>query len=82
MAAGAFILGTVNAEMARGVALKTTSRFSRDGFWAQVGIVRCNSCGIGGHATLVKGRSSVSGNVRRDVKQHSGGGLRRWDRVI
>ena len=66
--AGAFILGAVDMEMACGMALKTMSRCSRDGFWAQAGIMRCNSCGIGGHASLMKGRSIVSGNVRRDVK--------------
>ena len=73
--AGTFIFGAVDMEMVCGVALKTTSCCSCDGFWAQVGIVRCNACGVGGRATLVKGRSSVSGDVRRDVKQCSGGGL-------
>ena len=66
--AGALILGAVDTEMARGMTLKTMSRCSRNGFWAQVGIMRCNLCGIGGCATLVKGRSSVSGDVRRNVK--------------
>ena len=80
--AGTFVFGAVDTEMARGMALKTTSRCSHNGFWAQVGIVRCNACGIGGCATLVKGRSSVSGDVRRDIKQRSGGGLQRWDRII
>ena len=74
--AGAFIFGAVDTEMACSVALTTTSRCSCDGFWAQAGITRCNTCGIRGHSTLVKGRSSVSRNVRRDVKQRSGGGLR------
>ena len=80
--AGTFVFGAVDTEMARGMALKTTSRCSRDGFWAQAGIVRCNACGIGGRVTLVKGGSSVSGDVRRDIKQRSGGGLRQWDRII
>ena len=75
MTAGTFVFGAVDTEMACGVALKTTSHCSCDGFWAQAGIMRCNMCGIGGHATLVKGRSSVSGDVRRDIKQCSGGGL-------
>ena len=66
--AGAFILGTVNTEMAYGMTLKTTSCCIHEGFWAQVGIVRCNLCRIGGRATLVKGRSSVSRDVRRDVE--------------
>ena len=65
---GTFILGAVDMEMAYGMALKTTSRLSRDGFWTQTGIMRCNLQRIGGCATLVKGRSSVSGDVRRDVK--------------
>ena len=80
--AGTFIFRAVDMEMACGVALKTTSCCSCDGFWAQAGIVRCNVRGIGGRMTLVKGRSSVSGDIRRDVKQRSGGGLRRWDRII
>ena len=66
--AGAFIFGAVDTEMASGVALKTTSRRSRDGFWAQAGIARCNSCGKGGRASLKKGGSVVSGDVRRDVE--------------
>ena len=66
--AGALILGAVDMEMACGMTLKTTSRFSCDGFWAQAGIVRCNSCRIRGHVTLVKGRPSISEDVRRDVE--------------
>ena len=73
--AGAFILGAVDTEMACGMALKTMSHCSRDGFWAQAGIVRCNMCGIRGCATLVKGRSSISRAVRGDIKQRSGGRL-------
>ena len=68
MTAGTFIFQTIDAEMTCGVALKTTSLCSRDGFWAQAGIVRCNSCWIGGGTTLMKSRSSVSRDVRRDVK--------------
>ena len=67
-AAGTFIFGAIDMEMASGVALKTTSLRSRDGFWAQAGIARYNSCGIGGRASLMKGRPIVSGEVRRDVK--------------
>ena len=63
VAAGTFILGTVDTEMACGMALKTTSCCIHSGFWAQAGMVRCNSCRIGSHATLMKGRSSVSGDV-------------------
>ena len=66
--AGAFILGTVNTEMACGMTLKTMSHCVHDGFWAQTGIMRCNLCRIGGHATLVKGRLTVSRDVRRDVE--------------
>ena len=80
--AGAFIFWAVDAEMTCSVALKTTSLCSRDGFWAQAGIVRRNSCWIGGRTTLMESRSSVSGNVRRDIKQHSGGRLRRWDGIL
>ena len=81
-ATGAFILGTVDMEMTCGVALKTTSRRSCNGFWAQAGIVRCNACWIGGCAALVKGRLSVSRDVRRDVKQRSGSGLWRRNGII
>ena len=66
--ARALILGTVDTEMACGMALKTTSRCIHNGFWAQAGIVRCNSCWVGGRATLMEGRSSVSRNVRRNVE--------------
>ena len=72
---GALVLRAVDMEMACGMTLKTMSHCIHDGFWAQAGIVRCNSCGIRGCATLVKGRSSVSRDVRRDVKQRSGSGL-------
>ena len=66
--AGAFILWAVDTEMTCGMALKTTSFCSRDGFWAQAGIVRRNSCWIRGRTTLMKSRSSVSGDVRGDIK--------------
>ena len=62
--AGAFMLRAVDMEMACGMALKTTSRCSRDGFWAQAGIVRCNSCRIGGCVTL---RSNSSYSSRSTV---------------
>ena len=65
---GALILGTVDMEMACGMTLKTTSCCIRDGLRAQAGIVRCNSCRIGGHVTLMKGRYSVSRDVRRDIE--------------
>ena len=68
VAAGALVLGAVDMEMACGMTFKTTSHCIHDGFWAQAGVVRCNSCRIRGHATLVKGRLSVSRDVRRDIK--------------
>ena len=80
--AGALILGTVDMEMACGKTLKTTSLCSRNGFWAQAGIARCNSRRIRGHVTLVEGRLCVSGDVRRDVEQCSGGRLWRRDGII
>ena len=67
-AAGTFILGTVDTEMTCGMALKTMSCCSHDGFWAQAGIVRHNSCRIGGRTSLMKGRLIVSGSVRQDVE--------------
>ena len=57
---GALVLGTVDTEMACGMTLKTTSRCIHDGLWAQAGIVRCNSCGIGGRATLRSDSSYAS----------------------
>ena len=66
--AGTLILGTVDTEMACGETLKTTSLCSHDRFWAQAGISTHNSCRIRGCATLMKGRSCVSGDVRRDVE--------------
>ena len=81
-AAGTFIFRAVDAEMTCVVALKTTSLSSRDGFWAQAGIARRNSCWKGSRATLEKGRSSVSNDVRRGVKQGSGGRPRRWGGIF
>ena len=81
-AAGTFIFRAVDTEMTCGMTLKTTSLPSRDGFWAQAGIARCNSCWKGSRATLKKGRSSVSEVVRRGVKQGSGSRLRRWGGVF
>ena len=75
--ARAFVLRTVDTEVACGVALKTTSLCSRNGFWAQAGIARRNSCWKRGRTSLKEGRSSVSGNVRRDIKQRGSGRLRR-----
>ena len=66
--AGTLILGAVDMEMACGMTLKTTSLCSHTGFWAQAGISRCNLRRIGGCATLVEGRSCISGDVRRDVE--------------
>ena len=66
--AGALVLRAVDTEMACGMTLKTTSHCICDGFWAQAGVVRCNSCRIRGCVTLVKGRLSVSRDVRRDIK--------------
>ena len=73
-----FVFRTIDTEMACGVALKTTSLCSRNGFWAQAGIARRNSCRKRGRTSLKEGRSSISGNVRRDIKQRSGGRL--WRR--
>ena len=66
--AGTLILGAVDMEMACGMTLKTTSLCSRNRFWAQAGIARCNSRRVRGRVTLMEGRSYVSGDVRRDVK--------------
>ena len=66
--AGAFVLGTVDMEIACGMTLKATSHCIHNGFWVQTGITRCNSRRIGGCSTLVEGRSSVSRDVRRNIK--------------
>ena len=80
--AGTFIFWTINAEMTHGVALKTTSLCSCNEFWAQAGIMRRNLCWIRGRSSLMKSRSSVSGDVRRAVKQRSGGRLQRWGGIF
>ena len=66
---GTFILRTVDMKMPRNVAVKTTSLVSHCGFWAQMGVLRCNSSGIRGGMALMKGRARVS----RDIYQSSGG---------
>ena len=57
------VFRAVHTKMPCGVAVKTTSLRSRCGFWAQMGISRCNSSGVGGSTTLMKGRARVSGDI-------------------
>ena len=52
--AGALIFRAVDTEMACGMTLKATSLCSRNRFWTQVGILRCNSYRIGGGVSLMK----------------------------
>ena len=68
-AIGTLILWTVDTKMPCNVALKTVSLMSHCGFWAQMGILRCNSSGVRGGSALMKGRTRVSG----DIQQSSGG---------
>ena len=57
---GAFVLQEINTKMPCKVTVKTMSLISRQGFWAQMGISRCNSSGIRGGTSLMKGRVGVS----------------------
>ena len=59
-AVGTLAFWTVNMKMPHNVAVKTASLISHCGFWAQTGVLRCNSSGIRGSTTLMKGRTEVS----------------------
>ena len=65
---GTLILQTVDMKMSLAMAVKTRSLRSHDGLWAQAGISRCNSSGVGCSVALVKGRVRVGG-----VIEESGG---------
>ena len=54
------VLGTVDVKMPLVVTLKTNSCCKCNGLWAQLGIVRCNSSGIGSSASLMKGRMGIN----------------------
>ena len=60
---GTLIFRTVDMKMPHNVAVKTTSLISRCGFWAQMGVSRCNSSGIRGSVALMKGRARVSRGI-------------------
>ena len=62
-AVGTLIFWTVDTKMPRNVAVKTVSLISHCGFWAQMGVLRCNSSGIRGSVALMKGRARVSGDI-------------------
>ena len=74
LAVRTLILGAVNTKMPLVMALKTNSCCKRNGLWAQSGIVRCNSSGVGSGASLMKGRVGIS----RLVDESEGDGL--WGR--
>ena len=59
-AVGTFILQVVNMKVPRKVIVKTTSLASCQGFWAQMGISRCNTSGIRSSSTLMESRTRVS----------------------
>ena len=63
MAVGTFVFQAVNTKMPCNVTVKTTSLRSHCGFWAQTGVSRCNSSGIGGSTVLMKSRVRVSGDI-------------------
>ena len=71
------VLGTVDAKMPLVVTLKTNSCCKHNGLWAQSGIVRCNSCGIGSSASLMKGRAGIG----QFINKSEGDGLWRWDGI-
>ena len=62
-AIGTLILWTVDTKMPHNMTLKTASLMSHCGFWAQMGISRCNSSGVRGGSALMKDRTRVSGNI-------------------
>ena len=59
-AVGTLILWAIDTKMPCGVTLKTASLASRQGFWVQMGVTRCNSSGIRGGTSLMEGRMGVS----------------------
>ena len=61
---GALILWIVDVKMPCKVAVKTNSLSRHCGFWAQVGILRCNMSGMGSGMALLKGGARVSGDVQ------------------
>ena len=63
MTVGAFVFQAIDTKMPHDVAVKTTSLQSHCGFWAQTGILRCNSSGIRGGLALMKGRTRISRNI-------------------
>ena len=71
------VLGTVDTKMPLVVTLKTISCCKRNRLWAQPGIVRCNSSGIGSGASLMKGRTGID----QLVDESEGDGLWRRDRI-
>ena len=83
------ILRTVDAKRPLVMTMKTNSCCKRNGLWAQSGIMRCNSSGVGSGASLMKGRAGIGqlvdesegdGLWRRDgitLRRFSGGGGRR-----
>ena len=56
----ALIFQAVDMKMPCNVAVKTTSLSSHCGLWAQMGVLRCNSSGVGGSTALMKGRARIS----------------------
>ena len=69
---GTLVFWTVDTKMPHNVVVKTASLVSHCGFWAQMGVSRCNSSGIRGSTTLMKGRMEVSRVI------YQGGGSRQW----
>ena len=71
------ILGTVDVKMPLVVTLKTNSCCKRNRLWAQLGIMRCNSSGIGSGVSLMKDRAGIG----QLVNESEGDGLWRRDRI-
>ena len=71
------VLWTVDAKMPLVVTLKTNSCCECNGLWAQLGIVRCNSSGVGSGASLMKGRAGIG----QLVNESEGDRLWRGDRI-
>ena len=60
VAVGILILWTVKTKMPCEVAVKTMSLISHLGFWAQMGISRCNVSGVRSGSALMESRMRVS----------------------
>ena len=62
-AVGTFVIWAINMKMPEGVAVIIDSLMSCLHGWAQMGILRDNTSGVGGGMVLMKGRTRVSRGI-------------------